>query len=92
MADKLGRAVERVHDKIARLEKVKGFVKAIAVNTLRKWGVHEGCPLPSYFDFAAERIKIGRTMSSAFSVRIPGATNWPIAEINFWSPRARRGQ
>ena len=76
--------------KIAELEEVRRFVEPVAINTLRSWGLHEGCPIPRYYSQDGQRFSFGRSDYNALTVEFPAGIRARIGKIDFWIPREKR--
>jgi hypothetical protein len=90
VADLLSRSVKRAREKIEELEDLRRFVERVAINTLRHWGTHEGCPIPVVYSHNGDRITIGRSEYSNVAVTVPADIHKDIGNIDFWCNLERR--
>lgn len=91
-AETLSRSVKTVVDTIAEIEKLRRFAERVTINTLRAWGVHEGCPVPFNYVHEGTHITFGRSDSRIAQVPLPRDLQNQIGQIEFWTglePRRR---
>lgn len=86
----LSRCVANAKEKIAELEEVRRFVERVSVNTLRSWGLDEGCPIPRYYAHEGSRFLFGRSDYESLAVEFPVGINLRIGMIDFWADRDKR--
>ena len=90
VAKVLSRCVANAIEKIAELEAVRRFVERVSINTLRNWGLHEGCPIARYYSHEGSRFLFGRSDYECLSVEFPSGITGRIGQIDFWVPREKR--
>jgi len=90
IAETLSRSVKKAREKIAELEDLRPFVERVAINTLRHWGAHEGCPIPVIYSHNGDRITIGQSEYSNVAIAVPRDIHNDIGTIDFWTSLERR--
>ena len=92
LADALSWSVKKAKQTIDEAEDLRGFVEPVAINTLRHWGEHDGCPIPLIYSHNGDRIAIGQSDYSNITVKIPKDIHNDIGRIDFWTPLEPRKQ
>jgi hypothetical protein len=90
IADTLSRNVKKTKEKIEELEDLRQFAKRVAINTLRHWGAHEGCPIPVVYSHNGDRIAVGHSAYSNVAIDVPKGMDSDIGTIDFWTNLERR--
>ena len=88
VADTLSRAVGKATACIAELENLRRFIEPVAINTLRSWGAHEGCPIPYIYSHNGTSITFGPSDYQSVGVPLSAELQTHIGQIEFWTPRA----
>ncbi len=86
IADALSRSVKKAKETIDEIDDLRRFVERVAINTLRHWGEHKGCPIPVIYSHNGGRIAIGKSDYSNVAVTIPKDIQKEIGTIDFWTP------
>lgn len=90
IADALSRSVAKAKEKISEIETLRAFIEPVAINTLRNWGRHEGCPITFYCSHEGDRIAFGKQQHQAVFIELSTNLRDRIGEIEFWTVRERR--
>ena len=90
LADALSRSVKKAKQTIDEAEDLRGFVEPVAINTLRHWGEHDGCPIPLIYSHNGDRIAIGQSDYSNITVRFQKIFTMISGELIF-GPHWSRG-
>lgn len=90
IADTLSRSVKKAQQKIEEVEELRPFVDRVAINTLRHWGMHEGCPIPIIYSHNGDRITFGQSEYTNVAVAVPKDIHNEIETIDFWTNMERR--
>lgn len=85
VADTLSRCVKKAKEKIAEVEVLRRFTARVAINTLRRWGEHEGCPIPYIYSHEGSQITFGKSEYQSVTVLLPPGINEHIGAIEFWT-------
>jgi hypothetical protein len=86
----VSRSVRNARRALKEIEDLRAFARRAAINTLRTWGLHEGCPIPRNYSHDGKRILFGRSEYDNVAVTIPPEIDNHIGEINFWTPMEKR--
>lgn len=85
-ADTLSKAVKAARDILAKMREVRRFTEPIAINTLRNWGSHRGCPIPFNYSHNGSTITFGPSDYKMVGVPLSSDLQLHIGEIEFWTP------
>jgi len=84
-ADTLSRSIKKAKEKIAEIEELRRFTDRVAINTLRRWGAHDGCPIPYYYGHDGQQITFGKSEYQNVAVSLPEGLRNHIGQIDFWT-------
>jgi hypothetical protein len=72
--------VRRASDTLTNWQK---FATPLAVNSLKNWGAHEGCPTPCNYELVGNRFNFGRSEYQSYSVLIPDDLSISIGSVDW---------
>jgi hypothetical protein len=90
VAKVVSRSVRNARRALKEIEDLRAFAQRASINTLRIWGLYEGCPIPRNYSHDGKRFLFGRSEYDNVAVTIPQEIDNQIGEINFWTPMEKR--
>jgi hypothetical protein len=83
VAGQISKAVSTIKTAVDKITALRRFTDLVTINTLRRWGEQEGCPLPRFFERRGDRIAFGQREHRNFVVEIPDDLLAEIGEVKF---------
>jgi hypothetical protein len=81
----VSRSVTKARELIEEIEELRRFIERSSINTLRRWGLHEGCPIPRNYSHDGNQILFGKSEYENVSVAISDTLRTHIGRIDFWT-------
>ena len=69
-AGEIGHAITAIRTAVKNLARWQRFATPLAINSLKNWGMHEGCRTRCYYSFSEDRLNFGPNEDRPYSVQI----------------------
>ncbi len=83
VAKEIAANLTSIKSSLEKLRTLQRFTDRIAINTLRRWGQHDGCPRPYFFEHRSDRIAFGRSEYQSYTIPIPDDLLATIGDVKF---------